>query len=176
MREITVEITSRCPFNCDYCSTNSTTDGGHLPLDIILKFIDDHPAEIINISGGEPLLHPHIGEIILHALSKTDRVCIQSNLIRWIRYNSDIMREIVVEANVLPIQGRSCYIPKSNQVRILKLIHQGRGKNLPPQNITTSKNFCGQEECEKCSHIAYLTSGGEVVRAPCEKYPMEEAS
>jgi hypothetical protein len=120
-------------------------------------------------------MHPNIGEILLYALKKTEMVCLQSNLVRWIRYNTDIVKEVQVDANVLPIAGRSCYIPKkADRVRILKLVHQGRAEELPEQNITISKNFCGYEDCEKCSHVAYLRADGIIVKAPCKKYQFLE--
>ena len=90
MVEVTLEITRMCPHarSCDYCSTDATPDGEHLPkervfevLDEVLEKIDASKEEIticnpdledkitfeivdpkkidvINISGGEPLCHP----------------------------------------------------------------------------------------------------------------------
>lgn len=176
MKETTVEITKNCPFadECDYCSTDSKIDGDHLDLIDIKKFIDKFGnADIINISGGEPLMHPNIGEIILYALKKTNEVCLQSNLARWIRYNTDIVRDIKVDANVCVIAGRERYLPKpiiKVKTHLLKLVHQGRAENLPKQNITVSKNFCGCDDCEKCNHVAYLRADGTIVKTPCKKY------
>lgn len=171
-KEITVEVTKRCPFadKCDYCSSDSTVDGDHLKLKKILHFIDVHKGvSVINISGGEPLMHPHIGEIILYALENAEEVCLQTNLARWIRYNSYIVKEVRIEANVLPIVGRTCYFPeKAERVRVLKLIHQGRAKDLPAQNITVSGNFCDERRCAVCDHPV-LKADGRVVAAPCKK-------
>ena len=155
---------------CDYCSSNSTIDGDHLNLKKILRFIDSHKGvSVINISGGEPLMHPNIGEIILYALEKAKEVCLQTNLVRWIRYNSHVVKEIRVEANVLPIAGRPCYIPQNvERVRFVKLIHQGRARDLPAQNITVSSNFCDERRCAACDHPV-LTADGRVVAAPCKK-------
>ncbi len=178
MSEITIEVTKRCPFAtnlperpyCEYCSSDATVDGDHLDLETIFRFIDSFEnISVINLSGGDPLMHPQIGEIILYALRFTENVCLQTNLVRWIRFNSNIVEEVRVEANVLPIAGRSCYIPQNvDRVRILKLIHQGRAKDLPEQNITVSSNFCGESRCESCNHPT-LKADGSIVEAPCKK-------
>ncbi len=172
MSEITIEVTKRCPFAeiCDYCSSDATVDGDHLDIETIFRFIDTYKdRSVINLSGGDPLMHPQIGEIILYALGKTEEVCLQTNLVRWIRFNSNIVKEVRVEANVLPIAGRSCYIPQNvDRVRIVKLIHQGRAKDLPEQNITVSSNFCGELRCESCNHPV-LKADGSIVEAPCKK-------
>lgn len=57
------ELTRRCNFNCLHCGTSAgapRTD--ELTLDEALKFCDDIAGlgcEVLTLSGGEPLMHPH---------------------------------------------------------------------------------------------------------------------
>ncbi|MGF6905775.1 radical SAM protein [Fusobacterium sp. PH5-44] len=67
-----IEITEKCNLNCNVCYANSG-EGQHLSLNKIKKMIDFYQeaeynkAEILQISGGEPTLHPNIIEIIAYA-------------------------------------------------------------------------------------------------------------
>ncbi|MFX0113091.1 MAG: radical SAM protein [Candidatus Hodarchaeota archaeon] len=71
-----LEITSKCNMNCPICfaETGSRSEGHHLSLRTIRSMIDtllqsEGPAEIIQLSGGEPTLHPDL-LTILHRLKK----------------------------------------------------------------------------------------------------------
>ncbi len=67
-----VEVTTACDRACPACYAESG-EGTHLPLDRIKAMIDFHmesedgQAEILQLSGGEPTLHPDILDIIRHA-------------------------------------------------------------------------------------------------------------
>ncbi|MBD3216131.1 MAG: radical SAM protein [Candidatus Lokiarchaeota archaeon] len=67
-RELLIELTDKCPFNCIYCSSDSNflkdkfIKLTHLQEVISqAKFCD---FDVIQLSGGEPFLHPDIEEII----------------------------------------------------------------------------------------------------------------
>ncbi len=170
MKEVTVEITNRCPFECPTCSSSSTPDGKHLDYEIIIEFLDSiKDISIINISGGEPMLHPRVGDIVLYCLSRASEVWFCSNFVRFLRYNTHIFKEVVVNANVLLIPGEEAYIPKIKH-RILKLIPQGRAINYKEIDCTVSHNFNRSEshDCENCNHIL-LRADGKIVKAPCKK-------
>jgi len=70
-----IEITNACDLGCPTCYANSGT-GDFLPLEKINEmlnfFVDSEhgQAEILQISGGEPTLHPKIVDIIKLARSK----------------------------------------------------------------------------------------------------------
>jgi len=141
-----------------------------LPKEKILSFLKQlNPDKIdrINISGGEPLSHPDFYKILKFCWTITKNVWVYTNVLTQIIFNADILDEIKIEANTIPIIGREMKIPKNvGKVHILKLIHQGRAKNLPKQNITTSRNF--YDNCEGCDHVL-LQANGEIVSAPCKK-------
>jgi len=70
-----IEITKRCNLNCEVCFANGGS-GKDLELDLIEKMMDffmaaeDNKAEILQISGGEPTVHPDILKIIDMARNK----------------------------------------------------------------------------------------------------------
>jgi MoaA/NifB/PqqE/SkfB family radical SAM enzyme len=59
---VLLEVNSSCQLNCRYCSA-APFDGSFLPKDRAVSLIQelgDFPVWAITLSGGEPLLHPHI--------------------------------------------------------------------------------------------------------------------
>jgi len=163
MNEITLEITSLCPFECKYCSSNSTTDklnASFLSLMQIksrLKSIGNIHYDRIIISGGEPLLHPEIGEIILFCRTISDDVVIYSNLITHLVYNANVIDGVYLECNLS--------IPENvDKIHILKRVNQGREKMRP--EVKLSKNF-NSKGCN-CNNIVLLSSG-DFAPSACRK-------
>ena len=74
LREITIEITQQCPNHCIYCSSYSGPDKTTcLPTEKVIEVIDDAVAlgcESINLSGGEPFMHPGLVKIVDHISKK----------------------------------------------------------------------------------------------------------
>ncbi len=68
LKEITIEITQKCPNYCIHCSSLSSLNcSTMLQLEVIKKAIDDAidlGVSVISLSGGEPFMHPDIVEII----------------------------------------------------------------------------------------------------------------
>lgn len=170
--EVLLEITKKCKNLCFYCSTDASPDGEHKTFEDITKELDSvESIRTINISGGEPLYHPQIGEIIDYCLSITDDVWIYTNMIRQLRFNSDIVKEVKVHANVCVVPGKSSYVPENvEQVHLQKLMHTGRGKDLPRTRVTVSHNFGTDptHDCNNCKNIVFQADG-KVVESPCKK-------
>ena len=66
-----LEITNRCNMSCPLCFTDARHHGPDVGLDEIQKRLDDL-LEVagpipLQISGGEPTLHPHLAEIVAQA-------------------------------------------------------------------------------------------------------------
>lgn len=65
-----VEITDNCNLNCPVCYAESGTHREqHKPLADIIKMLDtvvanEGEADVMQLSGGEPTLHPHFWEIL----------------------------------------------------------------------------------------------------------------
>ena len=165
MREFTVEITTFCPNECDYCSTNASKNGNHLEYEKIKQFLSDVSCcDRINISGGEPLAHPRFWDILQLCKSITPDVWVYTNALNQIRYNSDVIHEVTVEANVCLVPGKVAYIPQSaSLVHLLHLIPQGRAKNMQP--IKSHLSGCN---CSYCDHLV-LQADGQIVNGPCKK-------
>ena len=168
--ELTIEITQYCDNNCVYCSTNATPAGEHLDFDTIKDFLHTHKGNIdrINISGGEPLAHPEFYEIITYCRMFTDNVWVYTNALDRIIYNTDVVKEIKVEANVCLTPGKHVYLPATaSKTHLLKLVRQGKAQDMEVGNYHVSGNITGCG-CDKCSH-AVLQANGKVVSAPCKK-------
>lgn len=74
LKEITIEVTQRCPNYCIHCSSlSSLSCSTQLSIEDIRNVVDDAVllgAELICISGGEPFMHPQIVDIIRYIYSK----------------------------------------------------------------------------------------------------------
>lgn len=68
-----VEITDRCNLTCPTCYAGSSpTYGRHRTLDEVRKMLDvivnnEHEPDVVQISGGEPTLHPQLFDILDYA-------------------------------------------------------------------------------------------------------------
>jgi hypothetical protein len=84
-----VEITSSCNLRCPMCYASSGPGGHHLSFDECKAAIDrivqmEGRAEIIQLSGGEPTIHPEFLRILDYACSQAvDYVMINSNGLRF---------------------------------------------------------------------------------------------
>ncbi|MFW9806546.1 MAG: radical SAM protein [Candidatus Thorarchaeota archaeon] len=66
-----IEITGQCNLACNICFSDSPS-GDHVPLDQVMSMIDSYVSyeaepELLQLSGGEPTLHPDILEIVSYA-------------------------------------------------------------------------------------------------------------
>jgi 7,8-dihydro-6-hydroxymethylpterin dimethyltransferase len=70
-----VEITDRCNLTCPTCYAGSGPDHGrHRTLEEVKKMLDavvtnEHEPDVVQLSGGEPTLHPEFFEILDYAKS-----------------------------------------------------------------------------------------------------------
>ncbi len=64
-----LEITQSCDLGCNICYANSENSQKHLPLETIKRMVDctvknEGQQDVLQISGGEPTLHPDFFEIL----------------------------------------------------------------------------------------------------------------
>jgi len=69
VKNIFVDLTNRCNFNCIYCFNDNIIHGSthDLPVDIIKKMLKDSPNLNISnwfLSGGEPILYPYLDDAL----------------------------------------------------------------------------------------------------------------
>lgn len=81
---IQLEITKRCNFNCIHCylGTDKQTYNQYMEKETVFQIIDE--ASLLgvfefNITGGEPLLHPDIKDILVHVYDKGMRTRLYTN-------------------------------------------------------------------------------------------------
>lgn len=160
--EVTIEITQYCEEDCWFCSSKASKSGRDISVDRIQKFLDsfeEGTIERINISGGEPLAHSEFYRILKWCENYCDDIRVYSNAIKHLMFNSHVLKEIKVEANVCLTPGEEVYIPKNvDKVHLLKLT--GNGK-------TPSVQLSGCN-CSDCNH-SLLQADGKIVSAPCKK-------
>jgi uncharacterized radical SAM superfamily Fe-S cluster-containing enzyme len=83
-----VELTSSCNLTCPLCYASSSPGGKHIPLAACQQAIDrlvevEGRPEVLQLSGGEPTIHPQFTEVLDYALSQPiDYVQINTNGIR----------------------------------------------------------------------------------------------
>ena len=76
LKELCLEVTNRCTMHCIHCSTDTQENSGQmneLNLNEICSIISDFASlggMILEISGGEPILHPSLPEIVGFAKNK----------------------------------------------------------------------------------------------------------
>ena len=83
-----VELTDRCNLSCPMCFASSGPGGNDHPLEDVIKSLDrliqcEGRAEVVQLSGGEPTIHPHFLRIVDEALARPiDYVMVNTNGIR----------------------------------------------------------------------------------------------
>lgn len=84
-----VEITSSCNLKCPMCFAASGPGGKHLSLDETKRSIDrlvesEGRPEVLQLSGGEPTIHPQFHEILDYAIAQPiDYIMINTNGLRF---------------------------------------------------------------------------------------------
>lgn len=116
------EITSRCNLACPIC-LNSSGGGTDCSLEEFNQMLDkileaEKQIDVMNLSGGEPLLHPRLLELIDMALSKQGvvRVSISTNGLELID-NPGLVAELKKRDVVISLQFDGC---DDNIYRVLR--------------------------------------------------------
>ncbi len=70
---LNIELTNKCGLQCAHCSSSSSFDGtDYIAPNRVLRLLDEGKelgVKCLSISGGEPLLYPHLHEAIEYAHS-----------------------------------------------------------------------------------------------------------
>src|ERR1035437_1731555 len=92
-----IEVPSRCNFRCSYCIVHNGTESetpGDMSLDMFRHVLDRFPRSYyLQLHGqGEPLLHPHLEEMITFAEQQSRFSFIVSNGSLWTEFKSEERR------------------------------------------------------------------------------------
>jgi len=103
-----VEITSSCNLTCPMCFASSAPGGKHLPIADCRNAIDrlvevEGQPEVLQLSGGEPTIHPQFEEILEYAMQQPiDYVQINTNGIR-LAHDADLVRTLAEHGKRLEV-------------------------------------------------------------------------
>lgn len=143
--ELLIEITNKCPFNCIFCSSNSNIHKNKfIKKEKFFKIIRDAKTlgiEIIQLSGGEPFLHPNILEFIRFIL------------------DADLFLEIYTCGNIYR-EGKYLPIPESNLANFknnpnltlrfnFQTIDKGIFREITGNNFGMDNLICSIKNCKK---------------------------
>ena len=79
---IRMVVTLRCIFRCPYC-TMPKREVPEIHASDWMKILEKIPYEQANITGGEPMLHRNIIEIINRLTEQRKNVCLFTNVCAW---------------------------------------------------------------------------------------------
>lgn len=169
-----VEITDRCNLTCPTCYAGSSpTYGRHRSLDEVKKMLDavvanEREPDVVQISGGEPTLHPQLFEIldyakslpIKHLMLNTNGIVISKDkdyVKRLASYAPDFeiylqfdsFRNEVLQsmrgADLVPIRQRA--LDHLNELNLSTTLVMTVQKNLNDDEIGTIIEFALKQRC-----------------------------
>ncbi len=78
---VTIELTNKCNLRCRYCFQNSSPSKKDFFSDpiLLLSFLKDIDVKCIELSGGEPTLHPEFFKIINYIISNFENYSLITN-------------------------------------------------------------------------------------------------
>lgn len=136
-----IELTNKCNLNCKHCYGDFSSKGeNHLDLNSLLAFMDNcanNGCYQMDFTGGEPMLYPHLKEILEFAYKKGILVRIFTNLTLLTTNMLDLIKTYGVKEIVTSVD--SCHSSCHNEFRgvegcfdkTIKAINQLKEANIP---------------------------------------------
>ncbi len=122
-----MEITGQCNLSCHICFA-AAPSGGHVPFDQISSMIDSYVSyeaepELLQLSGGEPTLHPDLLEIVRYAKNLgIQDVAVSTNGLRLLE--DDFAEELAKTDPVIYLQFDTFDSEKSRIIRGRDLVNE----------------------------------------------------
>ena len=107
INDLCFEIIQKCPNNCIFCSSNSNYDRKDMVdfetfKNTVNFFRDNGGIKEVSLSGGEPLLHPQIIEIIEFCKAKniyvtlyTSGIMLNNLDVKDIKFDNEYIKKII---------------------------------------------------------------------------------
>lgn len=93
---VDLKITNYCPFGCNYCYQDSTTEGKHADqeeLRAIIDALEEKEVFEVAIGGGEPTMYPKFAELLLDCHRQGIIPNFTTRNLAWLK--DDVIREAV---------------------------------------------------------------------------------
>ncbi len=152
-----LQINTICNFNCKFCSRESMPNKSidYLDFKYIIDSLSEFGVNDIYITGGEPLLHPQIDDMIDYALTKKMNISILTNGF-YIDRHVEILKKVACLSVSLhgekethnKIVGFNCYDKIINNINLmvgkvnLTINYTAFNENIDEKNILSVYNFC----------------------------------
>ena len=109
LEELCLEVTNECLLECIHCSSSSHVEDERLDKKTALRVIDDFEdlgGKELEISGGEPLLHPDVWEILKYCDNKSFLTTLYTIGVANVPI-SDVVNKLSVDRVLVSLNGTS---------------------------------------------------------------------
>ncbi|MBI3582425.1 MAG: radical SAM protein [Nitrospinae bacterium] len=140
-----------CNLRCIYCDTVYAYEGGDwLSIDDILSKIDDYNCDLVEITGGEPLLQDGVYSLIRALLETGKLVLIETN------GSIDIERAQALKQPMNQVQGK--VQDKGSKIQGLKIIMDIK---CPDSGMSDKINWENLSELDKNDEVKFVINSRE---------------
>jgi len=156
--DVAFNVTRKCNKGCDYCYLSLT--GEDLSLERIKEIVESSNPKTVTLTGGEPLMHPNIKELLGFLSKRGNHIHLLSN---GILLNEDYLSAIS-EANA------ELFVTYNEpDKRISQNLHQANHKGidvnlhhvLTEQSVESLDDICQDIGFAKSLLLLYLTDLGD---------------
>jgi uncharacterized radical SAM superfamily Fe-S cluster-containing enzyme len=141
-----IPITSACNLDCPICYTINKNEGPfHISLDEFARILDvirtnDPDMKIINLTGGEPTMHPNLTQIIrLCHHAGIHRVTISTHGLPFVK--NEVMLQELAELNARIVLSFDSFEEETNKKMVGARLHHAKMKvldQLEKYNVDTT--------------------------------------
>ena len=101
LNSLSFAITNQCNLKCSFCSRDAQSISNHMSKDVIEYIIEEalefSDLKVVNLSGGEPLLHPDLDNILKTIFDRNLEIRINTNGMLFNQKNLDILTKYKVK-------------------------------------------------------------------------------
>lgn len=180
MKELTLEITSKCYQNCPWCSSSSTPEGVHLGAWKAKRLLKEYrkTCNIVRFSGGEPTLHPDLFILMKYAKKLNYKTVLLTNGLKPVlpnyAYTDEYWIHIVSESSLqtaFRLQGfkpvtldfkpvtMEVVLVEGNEKWIREALHAGFMSSIPVRLLILQKQGRGVN-CKPLNLITWTGNKG----------------